>query len=413
VDYHTLNEVTVKNKYQLPRIDDLFDQLHGAYVFSKIDLQSGYHQLKSQECDILKTAFVLRYGLYEYTVMSFGLNSAPAYFMYLMNKIFMEYLDKFVMVFIDDILVYPRSEEEHEDHLRLVLQKLRDHKLYARLSKCEYWLKQVAFLGHIVSKGGISVYPSKIQDVLSWNVPTSVGNILSFLGLVGYYRKFIKGFWKISKSMTELLKKDEKFKWTPACEASFQELKKRLMIALILVMPNMEKLFSIYSDALGQGLGCVLMQDDRVVAYTSRQLRKHEVNYLTHDLELVAVVHALKIWRHYLMRKRCELYTDHKSLKYIFTQANLNLRQSRWLELVKDYDLGINYHPGKTNVVADALSHRSHVSQLVVDCIPFEWCEEFDKLNLRIVANIEVMEMEVGSSLLQEIHKGQVEDEKI
>jgi hypothetical protein len=178
-------------------------------------------------------------------------------------------------------------------------------------------------------------------------------------------------------------------------------------------MSDMEKSFSIYCDASGKGLGCVLMQNDRVVAYASRQLRKHEVNYPTHDLELADVVHALKIWRHYLMGKRCEMYTDHKSLKYIFTESNLNLRQRIWLELIKDYDLEINYHPGKANMVTDTLSRRSHVSQLVVDSMPFELCEEFDKLNLTIVANIEAMEMEVGSSLLQEIQKDQVEDEKI
>jgi hypothetical protein len=176
--------------------------------------------------------------------------------MYLMNKVFMEYLVKFDVVFINDILIYSRSEEEH---LRLVLQKFREHSLYAKLSKCEFWLKQVAFLGHVISKGGISVNPSKVQDVLSRNAPTSVGDIQSFLGLTGYYRRFIKGFSKISKPMTELLEKDRKFEWTPACESSFQELKKRLMTALILVMPDMEKPFSIYCDAFGQGLGCILM----------------------------------------------------------------------------------------------------------------------------------------------------------
>jgi hypothetical protein len=212
--------------------------------------------------------------------------------------------------------------------------------------------------------------------------------------LAGYYRRFIEGFSRISKLMTELLEKDNEFKWTSACESSFQELKKRLTTAPVVVMPNMKKSFSIYCDA-------------------SRQLRKHEVNYPTHDLELAAVVHALKIWRHYLMGKRCELYTDHKSLKYIFTQSNLNLRQRRWLELIKDYDLGISYHLGKANVVADALSRRSHLSQLVVDRMPFELCEEFDKLNLRIIANMKATEMEVGSNLLQEIQKGQVKDEKI
>jgi hypothetical protein len=195
MDYRALNEVTVKNKYPLPRIDDLFDQLCGVCVFSKIDLQSGYHQLKIRECDIPKTAFIPRYGLYEYTVMSFGLTNAPTYFMYLMNKVFMEYLDKFVVVFIYDILIYSRSEEEH---LRLVLQKLREHRLYAKLSKCEFWMKQVTFLGHIISKGGITVGPSKLQDVLSWYAPMSVGDIRSFLVLVGYYQRFIEGFSSIT-----------------------------------------------------------------------------------------------------------------------------------------------------------------------------------------------------------------------
>jgi hypothetical protein len=212
----------------------------------------------------------LRYGLYEFTVMSFGLTNAPAYFMYVMNKVFMEYLDMFNMVFIDDILVYSRNEEEHEGHLRLVLQKLRDHKLYAKLSKCEFWLEQGAFLGHVISKGGISVDPSKVQDVLSWRAPTSVSDIQSFLGLAGYYRIFIEGFSKISKPMTELLEKDKQFKWTHACESSFQELKEQLTTAPVLVMSDMEKLFSIYCDASGQGLGCVLMQDGRVVTYASR-----------------------------------------------------------------------------------------------------------------------------------------------
>jgi hypothetical protein len=225
--------------------------------------------LKVRECDIPKTAFVSRYGLYEFTVMSFGLTNAPAYFMYMMNKVFMEYLDKFIMVFIDDILVYSRSEEEHEGHLCLVLQKLRDHKLYAKLSKCEFWLKQVAFLERVISKGGISVDLSKVQDVLSWKAPMSVSDIQSFLGLAGYYRRFIEGFLKISKPMTELPEKDKKFEWRPTCEACFQELKKQLMTTSVLVMLDMKKPFSIYCDASGQGLGCVLIQDVGVLAYAS------------------------------------------------------------------------------------------------------------------------------------------------
>jgi hypothetical protein len=187
------------------------------------------------------------------------------------------------------------------------------------LSKCEFWLKQVTFLGHLISKGGIFMDLSKVQDVFGWKAPMSVSDVQSFLGLVRYHRRFIEGFSMISKPITELLEKDKQFKWTPACEVSFQELKKRLTTAPVLEMPDMEKSFSIYCDALGQGLGCVLMQDGYVVAYASRQLRKCEVNYPTHDLKLAVVVHALKIWRHYLMGKRCELYMDHKSLKYIFT----------------------------------------------------------------------------------------------
>jgi hypothetical protein len=413
IDYCSLNEVTIKNKYLLPRIDDLLDQLKGACVFSKIDLRSRYHQLKIRATNIPKTTFITRYGLYEYTVMSFGLTNAPAYFMYLMNKVSMEYLDKFMVVFIDDILIFSKNEEEHDEHLRVVLQKLRENQLYAKLSKCEFWLKQVLFLGHIISEGGISVDPSKVKDVLSWNTPQNVSDIRSFLGLTGYYRRFIEGFSKISKPMMELLAKGNTFEWTPRHETSFQELKKRLTTTPVLTMPDMERPFSIYYDASGQGLGCVLMQDGHVVAYASRPLRKHEEKYLTYDLELAAVVHALKIWRHYIIDKRCEVYSDHKSLKYIFTQPDLNLRQRRWLELIKDYNLGINYHPDKANVVADALSRRSHLNILATRELLSKFCKEFEKLNLGWVPNAKVIAMEVDSTLEQDIQKGQLEDAKI
>jgi hypothetical protein len=247
--------------------------------------------------------------------------------MYLMNKVFMDYFDKFMIVFIDDILIFSKNEEEHDKHLRLVLQKLRENQLYAKLNKCEFWLEEVSFLGHIISEGGISVDPSKVKDVLSWKTPQNVLDIRSFLSLAGYYRRFIEGFSKISKPMTELLAKGKTFEWTPRHEASFQESRKRLTTALVLTMPDIEKPFSIYCDASGQGLGCVLMQDGHIVAYASRQLRKHEEKYPTHDLELAAVVHALKNLRHYIISKRCEVYSNHKSLKYIFTQPDLNLRQ--------------------------------------------------------------------------------------
>jgi hypothetical protein len=282
-----------------------------------------------------------------------------------------------------------------------------------KLSKCEFWLKEISFLGHIISKGGVFVDPGKVKDVLSWKTPQNVSDIRSFLGLAGYYGRFIEGFSKISKPMIELLANGDTCEWMPRRETSFQELKKRLTTALVLTMPDVKKPFSIYCDASGQGLGCVLMQDGHVGAYASRQLFKHEEKYPTHDLELAVVVHALKIWRHYIISKRCEVYSDHKSLKYIFTQPDLNLRQRRWLELIKDYDLGINYHPGKANVVADALSRRSHVNMLATRELLPEFCEEFEKLNLGWVSNTEVIAMEVDSTLEQDIRKGQLEDAKI
>ncbi|GJR39360.1 putative nucleotidyltransferase, ribonuclease H [Tanacetum coccineum] len=300
IDYRELNRITIRNRYPLPRIDDLFDQLQGAKYFSKIDLRSGYHQLRVREQDISKTAFRTRYGHYEFLVMPFGLTNAPAVFMDLMNRIFHEYLDKFVIVFIDDILVYSKSEEEHERHLRIVLEILRQKKLYAKFSKCEFWLQQVAFLGHIVSADGIIMDPSKVEAITKWPRPTTVTEVRSFLGLAGYYRRFVEGFSRLALPLTQLMRKGEKFVWTDERQESFEELKRRLVSAPILTLPSGSGGFQIYSDASKKGLGCVLMQHGKVIAYASRQLKPYEVNYPTHDLELAAVVFALKIWRHYL-----------------------------------------------------------------------------------------------------------------
>ncbi|KAG8491028.1 hypothetical protein CXB51_014149 [Gossypium anomalum] len=262
IDYRQLNKLTIKNKYPLPRIDDLFNQFRRASVFSKIDLRLGYHQLRVKETDVYKTTFRTRYGHYEFLVMPFGLTNVPTAFMDLMNRVFQPYLDQFVVVFIDDIL------------------------------------------------------------------PKSVSEIRSFLGLAGYYRRFVKGFSLIAAPLTKLLHKG----------------------------PESGKEFTVYSNASHVGLGCVLMQEGKAVAYASRHLKTHEENYLTHDLELVAVVFALKIWRHYLYGEKRIIYTDQKSLKYLLTLKELNLRQHRWIELFKDYNCSIEYYPSKANVVADALS---------------------------------------------------------
>lgn len=419
VDYRQLNKVTIKNKYPLPRIDELFDQLQGAQCFSKIDLRSGYHQLKIKSEDISKTTFRTRYGHYEFLVMSFGLTNAPAAFMDLMNRVFKPFLDRFVIVFIDDILIYSKSREEHEQHLRLVLQTLREKQLYAKFSKCEFWLECVAFLGHIVSKNGISVDPSKVEAVQNWPRPTSVKEIRSFLGLAGYYRRFVKDFSKLAFPLTRLTQKKVEFKWTDACEESFQKLKECLISAPILALPTSGGGYVVYCDASRVGLGCVLMQHGKVIAYASRQLKRHEQNYPTHDLEMAAVIFALKIWRHYLYGETCEIYTDHKSLKYIFEQRDLNLRQRRWMELLKDYDCTILYHPGKANVVADALSRKSMGSLAHLTAIKRPIVKEFQEI---VESGVQfaidhsrtlLAHMKIRSTLIDDIKQAQSQDSEL
>ena len=406
VDYRPLNEKTIKNTYPLPRINELFDQLAGATVFSKMDLRSGYHQIKICKEDVPKTAFKTRYGLYEYTVMSFGLTNAPATFSRLMNYIFMEYLDKFVVVYLDDILVYSKSNEEHEEHLRLIFLKLREHRLYAKFSKCEFWLPQVVYLGHVISGKGIAVNPETVKAIVEWLPPKNVKQVRSFLGLASYCRRFVENFSKIAKPLTDLLKKDKKFLWSPQCQESFTLLKQKLTSTPVLVLPDTSKPFQIFCDTSLHGLGAVLMQERQVVAYASRQLKKHELNYPTHDLELAAMLHALITWRQYLLGNKCEIFIDHKSLKYIFTQPNLNLRQTRWMETIKDFDLSITYTPGKANVMADALSRKSYCNNLMIQESQPALCEEFRKLNLELVPQGYLANLVITQTLEDKIQTG-------
>jgi hypothetical protein len=264
-------------------------------------------------------------------------------------------------------------------------------------------LKRVPFLGNILSENGVSADPSKVQEVMDWKAPTTVPEVRSFLGLAGYYHRFIPDFSKIAKPMTSLLQKDHRFVWIEECEATFDTLRKLLTTAPVLAQLNIEKPFDVFCDASKTGLGCALMQEGRVIAYASRQLRKHEANYPTHDLELAAVVHALKIWRHYLLGNACNIFTDHKSLKYIFTHLELNMRQRRWLELIKDYNLNVQYHPRKANVVADALSRKSHflnVQPLLED--------GFNLMHPAVLHNIQI-----SCSLESKIIEGQKTDKGI
>ncbi|GJR81791.1 putative reverse transcriptase domain-containing protein [Tanacetum coccineum] len=295
IDYRELNKLTVKNRYPLPRIDDLFDQLQGSRVYSKIDLRSGYHQLRVREEDISKTTFRTRYGHYEFQVMPFGLTNAPAVFMDLMNRVCKPYLDRFVIVFIDDILIYSKSRKEHEGHLKLILNLLKKEELYAKFSKCEFWLSKVQFLGHAIDNEGIDVDPAKIKAIKDWVSPKTPTEIRQFLGLAGYYRRFTEGFSKIDRPMTKLIQKSVKFEWGEKAKAAFQLLKKKLCSASILALPEGSENFVVYCDASHKGLGAVLMQREKVIAYASRQLKVHEKNYTTHDLELDTVVFALKM----------------------------------------------------------------------------------------------------------------------
>ncbi|KAL0544761.1 hypothetical protein IC582_019886 [Cucumis melo] len=318
IDYRQLNKVIIRNKYPLPRIDDLFDQLRGAALFSKIDFRSGYHQLKVRELDIAKTTFRTRFGHYEFRVMPFGLTNAPTVFMDLMNRIF--------------------------------------------------------------------------------------------------HRRFIEDFSRLALPLTALTRKNVKFEWSDKCERIFQKLKKRLVTAPILALPVTGKDYVIYCDASRLGLGCVLMQDGNVIAYASRQLKEHECNYPTHDLELAAVVLALKIWRHYLFREKCHIFTDHKSLKYIFDQKELNLRQRRWLELIKDYDCTIEYHPGKANVVADALSRKSRLPKSALCGIRVTLLNELRGYKAVVTTEDSgslLAQFQVRSSLVTEIVRRQSEDNNL
>ncbi|GJW73967.1 putative reverse transcriptase domain-containing protein [Tanacetum coccineum] len=292
-----------------------------------IDLRYGYHQLRVREEDIPKTAFRTRYGHYEFQVMPFRLTNAPAIFMDLMNWVCKPYLDKFMIVFINDILIYSKSKEEHEEHLKLILELLKKEELYAKFSKCDFWLPNVQFLGHLIDSEGIHVDHAKIESIKDWASPKTPIEILQFLGLAGYYRRFIESFSKIAKPMTKLTQKNVKFEWREKEEAAFQLLKQKLCSAPILALPEGNENFVVYCDALHKGLGAVLMQKDKVIAYASRQLKVYEKNYTTYNLELGAV-------------------------------KELNMRQHRWLKLPSDYDCEIRYYPGKANVVADALSRK-------------------------------------------------------
>ena len=364
VDYRALNELTIKNKYPLPLMDELFDRVHGAKWFSKLDLRTGFHQIRMAEEDIEKTAFRTRYGSYEYLVLPMGLCNAPGTFMQLMNDTFRDMLDRSVLVFLDDILIFSKTREEHLKHLETVLARLRDNKLYAKMSKCEFMREEVEFLGHRLGAHGLAVSPDKISAVRDWPVPKNMQDVRSFLGLAGFYRRFVQAFSLKALPLTELTKNDVPFVWGERQQNAFDELKTTLCTAPVLLIPNPDLPFTLNVDACDYAVGGTLQQDHgnglQPVAFRSRKLNPAERNYDVREKEFLAFVDACSVWRHYLHSEKPFLFlTDHDSLKYHKTMPNLSGRLARWIEKLAEFNYTVMHIAGTKNIVADAISRRS------------------------------------------------------
>lgn len=364
VDYRALNEITIKNKYPLPLMDEMFDRVHGANYFSKIDLRTGFHQIRVADEDVEKTAFRTRYGSFEYRVLPMGLCNAPSTFMQLMNDTFRDMLDRMVLVFLDDILIFSRTKEEHEQHVREVLTRLRDQKLYAKRSKCEFFRREVEFLGHRIGAEGLAVSQDKVKDVREWPTPRDVTDVRAFLGLAGFYRRFVKDFSKIALPLTELTKeKSVPWSWGARQSEAFAALKAALCAAPVLIIPDPSLPYTLNCDACDYAVGATIQQDHgkglQPIAYRSRKLTPAEVNYDTREKEFLALVDACSHWRHYLHSDHpFRLLSDHDSLKYHKTMPNLSGRLARWVEKMAEFTYDIEHIAGVKNVVADALSRR-------------------------------------------------------
>jgi hypothetical protein len=357
VDYRALNRLTVKNKFPIPRIDDLLDKLSGANYFSSLDLMSGYHQIRIRDEDVPKTAFRTPLGHYQFKVLAFGLTNAPATFQSVMNTIFSPLVNRCVVVYLDDILIYSRTPEEHLVHLRQVLEILRKHKFYAKMKKCTFFQTETLFLGHVVGQDGIKPDPAKVTSVHNWPVPRSVTHVRSFLGLTNYFRRFIQGYAKMARPLHDLTKKDVPFQWTDACQHAFDSLKAALTQTPVLVAPDFSKPFEVICDASGHAVGAVLLQEGRPIAYESRQMSSAEQNYGVGEQELLAVVHAFQVWRCYLEGSTVRVVTDHHPNTFLRTKVTLSRRQTRWSEFLERFDYSWEYRPGRTNV-ADPLSRN-------------------------------------------------------
>ncbi len=379
VDYRGLNRITKKNRCPLPRIEELLDKLSGAKYFTSLDLDSAFHHIKITEKDIEKTAFRTPFGHFEFVVLPFGLCNAPATFQTLMNTIFRDELYQFVLCYLDDIMIFSKTLADHNKHVRHVCEKLKQHKLSVNKKKCLFFQTKIAWLGYVISENGIEVDQNKISTILEWPIPKNTTDILSFLGFTGYYRKFIEKYSHIALPLTELLKKNISFFWTAKQQQAFETLKQKLTTAPVLILPSPDFPFELYTDASDFAYGGVLMQDQgrglQPVAFSSRKLSEAERKYTIYDKEALSQIHHLKLWRCYIQSAhRSTAYTDNNVLRHLQTQKTLSPRQARWVEILSQYNVYVDYVAGKANVIADALSRRPDLAMSVVFvCQDSDW----------------------------------------
>ena len=372
VDFRALNHITVKDKYPIPIVDELLDELHGARFFTKLDLRSGYHQIRVQESDIQKTAFRTHEGHYEFVVMPFGLTNAPATFQSLMNDLFRPYLRKYIIVFFDDILIYSKNWDEHISHIISVLTILSSNSLYVKKSKCQFGVSLVNYLGHVISEKGVEVDPYKIQAVVDWPEPTTVKGVRGFLGLAGYYRKFISGFGNIAAPLTHCLGK-EGFRWGITESTAFNKLKQALTSPPVLRLPDFSQRFFIECDACGTGISAILIQQGQPIAFFSEALKGSSLALSTYEKEMLAIVKAIRKWRPYLLGRPFTVRTDHKSLKFLLEQRITTPAQTRWLPKLLGYDYVVEYKKGPDNKGADALSRKVEFNFMAVSLPQPDW----------------------------------------